>query len=72
MSFAFMRNCRPVWNIERPPNTRNCRECGESKPLDQFYPKGETSANGQQKRFFRCRVCMSAKNNQRQKAQRRG
>ena len=60
MSLSFLRNCNPVWDMPKPVTTRQCRACGETKPLADYYAKGKESANGEQQRFFRCKSCMVA------------
>ena len=60
-AFAFLRNCNTVWNVPKPVTTRLCRSCGETKPLGDFYLKGEVDPRGEPRRFHRCKVCMVEK-----------
>ncbi|HEX2652973.1 MAG TPA: hypothetical protein VHN11_04910 [Xanthobacteraceae bacterium] len=74
MSFAFLNTCKPVWRkAEKQPATEKwCRRCGDRKALTEFYLTGSTGVDGTPLRRSHCKACESAKNNLRQKAQRRG
>lgn len=65
--------CQPVWGYRtHVGDGKTCKECVQYKPLDEFYLNGCKRSDGMLGRYARCKVCMSATINARQKAKRRG
>ncbi len=63
MSFAFLRNCNPVWPKAEPrpapktaPQAKVCIDCKQTLPADEFYrtPINKDGLNG------RCKTCYRA------------